>query len=275
MSDLNIAVLMWYDSELGKRFANNAFLINEIYCKKHGYDLIHSNKLSGNNYRNEPPWEKVPMILDHIGQHSKYDYVIWIDADAHFYVDRGPITDVIDMYKDRDIILSQDLTISAQFRHWICNVQYPGSRALPPEWGIPRVENPGNTEHEINTGIMIIKNTQKNLNIVKWWSQRGTEIMMEKSLIEAWDQGVFRNMWLGKEEIGQSPFPVDSLSMPGQGNGFVQMNLRDISVVLPYGILQHYDLSTDGEMSPYIRHFCGRGKDYCDARMLDYLEKNS
>jgi len=53
------------------------------------------------------------------------------------------------------------------------------------------------------------------------------------------------------------------------------MNLRDHGVVLPYGILQHFDLSTDGDMSPYIRHFCGRGKDYCTAKMLDYLEKNS
>jgi hypothetical protein len=267
MSDLNIAVLMWYDSELGKRFANNAFLINEIYCKKHGYDLIHSNKLSGNNYRDEPPWEKVPMILDHIGQDSKYDYVIWIDADAHFYVDRGPITDVIDMYKDRDIILSQDLTINTQFRHWVCNVQYPGSRALPPEWAAPRLQNPENLEHEINTGIMIIKNTQKIVDIVKWWSQRGIDIHPALSLTEAWDQGVLRKMWLETDELCQPPFPTIA------GDGVSAMKLRDHGVVLPYGILQHFDLHTDGDVSPYVRHFCGRGKDSCDAGMLDYLEK--
>ena len=269
---------MWYDEALGKRFADASYSINKLYCDKHGYDLIHSNKLSGKDFRNEFPWEKVPMILNYIGPHTKYDYVIWIDADAHFYVDRGPITDVIDMYKDRDIILSQDLNISAQFRHWVCNVQYPNG-VLPPQWSVPRVQTPDNLEHEINTGIMIIKNTQNMLDIVNWWLQRGIELPWEQSLLSAWDQGVLRNMWLDEEELTNLPGgrQVRGIPLPGhmQQTPLPKNRLRDHGVVLPYGILQHFDLSTDADMSPYVRHFCGQGKDCCTDGMLEYLEKIS
>tara|TARA_R100000008_G_scaffold16347_2_gene8028 strand:+ start:100 stop:978 length:879 start_codon:yes stop_codon:yes gene_type:complete len=285
MSDLNIAVLMWFDDVYGARFANASYAINKIYCNKHGYDLIHCNKPSGNDFRNEPPWEKVPMLLGHI---TDYDYIVWIDADAHFYTDKGRIEDIIKLYSDKDLILSQDHPSDSHKKieglrglaKWsdshridenndIVDITYARNTFTPVDskisWSVltekdqasvkqlqkqyPDIDFINYIEHEINTGIMIIKNTPRCINILQKWAARGIQIDKHTSLIRAWDQGALREMWRSNVE-----------------------RLKDNSVVLPYGILQHFNLPTDPDTSPYVRHFCGRGKDFCEERIPGYLK---
>jgi hypothetical protein len=78
--------------------------INKIYCDKHGYDIIKTNKKKFLD--RTPHWERLPFILRHLEQ---YDYVVWLDADAHFYVDSPPLTNIINEYPDKLFILSGDI----------------------------------------------------------------------------------------------------------------------------------------------------------------------
>ena len=76
-----IGVFMWFDDNI-KKYAENNYKINKIYCEKYNYQIIKSNsKLLVNK---KPNWERIPLLLKYL---DEFDYLIWIDADAHFYFD--------------------------------------------------------------------------------------------------------------------------------------------------------------------------------------------
>ena len=102
-----IAVCMWYDKAI-KDYGNIAKKINKIYCKKHKYDLIYSKKRL--LPERHPSWECIPLLLNTL-KTNKYDYVIWIDADACFNLkSTNTIENIINSNKDKDIIFSGDET---------------------------------------------------------------------------------------------------------------------------------------------------------------------
>lgn len=156
MSDLNICILMWYNENIREKYADLAYKINKIYCDKHGYDLIKSNKEIYND--REASWQKLPLVLNHI---KDYDYVMWIDADAYFYIDSPPITNLINNYNNFDIILSKDI----------------GSTT--------KIDN-------INCGVFIVKNTKKSIEIIERWAYDNE---LFKLKLVNWEQGVLRKMY--------------------------------------------------------------------------------
>ena len=160
---MKIAVLMWCDSETTKRYGNTSYHINKIYCDKHGYDLIFSSERRHD--RDDLAWEKVPMVIEHI---KKYDYVIWIDADAHFYIDRGPIEDVIKEHPRAHFIFSED-----------CN---PPAPALMADGCL-----------SINTGLFIVKNTPESEEILNKWAYDDDLFYLR---LPGWDQGVANKMYV-------------------------------------------------------------------------------
>ncbi len=100
---VQICVLMWYDSTMEK-YGDVNYEINKRYCDRYGYDIIKSNV---RHYTDRTPhWERLPFILS---MFDKYDYIIWIDADAHFYIDSPPITKAIDEYPEKTFIVSMDV----------------------------------------------------------------------------------------------------------------------------------------------------------------------
>ena len=101
-----IAVCMWYDKAI-KDYGDIAKKINKIYCKKHKYDLIYSKKRL--LPKRHPAWERFPLLLNTL-KTNKYDYVIWIDADACFNLkSTNTIENIINSNKDKDVIFSDDL----------------------------------------------------------------------------------------------------------------------------------------------------------------------
>ena len=138
MNNLKICVCMWYDDNI-KQYADINLKINQLYCKKYNYDLIYSNKRM---LPSKPQsWEKLPF-LEEILKNKKYDYVVWIDADAFFYIDSPPIENVIKKHPDENFIFSQDM--------------YIFSYNLP----------------SINCGIFIVKNTDYcNTFLKKWYTE--------------------------------------------------------------------------------------------------------
>jgi hypothetical protein len=200
---MNIAILMWYDDNI-KYYADNFYEINKKYTKKHGYTLIKSSERTYTDRK--PHWERFPLMLKHI---ESYDYVMWIDADAHFYVDAPPIENLINKY-NKDIILSEDI---------------PDSKDFAPC---------------INSGVIIMKNTPKNIDILKKWGYSEELKRRSDSLFNGlvWqDQGLIR-MYV--------KYNLD--------------NINDISVIVPYLELQHFhvkEISNKTSKPPYIHHYAG------------------
>lgn len=202
---MRLACLMWYDVGIAE-YADINYKINKMYCDAHGYDLLRSSKrcLEGRSAH----WEKLPMILDAITL-GTYDYVIWIDSDAHFYVDSAPIENVIKDYPDVSLILSGDL-----------KQQHP--------W-------------EINSGFMIIRCDETSKFLLNNWAHNRAIRNIKK--FPYYDQSILWTMY--------------------EGNiGFI----REASVVIPYGILQHfYEAELAGfsynkytlKNRPYIQHSAG------------------
>tara|TARA_Y100000592_G_scaffold24136_1_gene37716 strand:- start:972 stop:1706 length:735 start_codon:yes stop_codon:yes gene_type:complete len=127
---MNITVVMWYDEGI-KEYADNCYKINKAYCDKHGYTLIKSSERTYTDRK--PHWERFPLILKHI---NDTDYIMWVDADAHFYIDAPRLETIIEKY-NTDIILSEDID---------------------------------NAKYNINTGVFILKNTQQVIDIVDAWT---------------------------------------------------------------------------------------------------------
>lgn len=117
ISNINnkIGVFMWYDDKIVS-YAENNYKINKIYCEKYGYNLIKS-KLRLCNER-KPHWERIPLLLKYF---DDFDYLIWIDADAHFYIDSPPITNVINSYPEKLFIFSGDTDTYATNNNWVIN----------------------------------------------------------------------------------------------------------------------------------------------------------
>ena len=127
-----IAVCTWYDNGI-KKYADIAKDINQKYCDLHGYDLIikHERKLK----ERQQQWECIPAVLD-IVEENKYEYIVWIDADAVFRLNHDKfnlLETYINKNKDKDFILSADV----------------------PGYDI------------INTGVFIVKSNDYTKNILK------------------------------------------------------------------------------------------------------------
>ena len=100
--------------------------------------------------------EKLLLILEHI---EKYDYVVWIDADAIFYKDSKNICDIIKEHQDYNFIFSNEL---------------------------------GN--HNINCGFFIVKNTKYSIDFITKWAY-DEELYKTNPVPYWWEQGILITMF--------------------------------------------------------------------------------
>lgn len=154
---MKVLVCTFYDDAIAN-YGDLTSKINKKYCDKHNFDYIVSHTPT---YKNRhPAWENLPLILKHI---ENYDYVVWIDADAFFYIDSPNIEDIIQSHLDTDFIFSRDL---------------------------PNKEPPLG---EINTGIFIVKNTYYSIKFLKSWAYN-EDLFQNCKMKYRWDQGVLNDM---------------------------------------------------------------------------------
>jgi hypothetical protein len=143
---------MWYDETIAS-YGDINYKINKAYCDKYNIELIKCNKKRYTT--RHPSWEKIPLVLHYI---NSYDYVMWIDADAHFYIDSANIVDFIKEHSTNDIIFSKD-------------------RNSP-----------------INMGCFIVKNTPYSINFFKKLGY--DEVLYKNNTMTCWwEQGVLIDMW--------------------------------------------------------------------------------
>jgi hypothetical protein len=122
MKNQKICICTWYNDNI-KDYGDITAELNLNYCKKYGYDYIidDTRRLP----ERHPAWEKLPFCLELL---PKYDYVIWIDADACFRHNNNKINieKILRHNKFYDVIFSYD------------NPEYD----------------------QLNTGFFILKNTE-------------------------------------------------------------------------------------------------------------------
>lgn len=150
--EMRVCVVMFYDSNISE-YGDINYKINKIYCEKHNLDLIMSNEKTYTNRHSM--WERFPLILKHI---ENYDYVVWIDADAFFYIDSPNIIEIINNNLDVNFIFSKDCAFDS-----------------------------------INTGFFIVKNTQYSIDFINKWAY--DEELEKNNPTPYWpDQGVLIDM---------------------------------------------------------------------------------
>ena len=161
---MNVAVVTWFD----QTYDYNRYLhsINQQYCDYYGYNFIHSSDKTTTHLK--PHWEKINIIKHAL---DKHDYVIWIDGDAH-------------LQQDVDILNLIDL-------HFDINISYDNCL----------VDTKPQVSHQVNTGVIGVKNTQWSREILNVWNQLGPEASAAYSESQnfnfVWnDQGAFRWMML-------------------------------------------------------------------------------
>ncbi len=148
-----IGMCMFYDEPI-KSYGELNYKINKMYCDKYNIDLILSCEKKYSNRHSA--WERLPLLLDNI---DKYDYLMWIDADAFFFNHSPDIFDIIDKHKDKNFIFSKDT---------------------------------GNIN--INTGFFIVKNCDYCRQFLRIWAYDET-IYKNNTFPYWWDQGVLINIY--------------------------------------------------------------------------------
>ena len=149
---MKFCILMWYDENISS-YGNINYEINKKYCDKNNIELIRCNKRRHSN--RHPAWERIPLILEYI---NDYDYIMWIDADAHFYIDSKNIMDLINANTSYNFIFSKDISVA------------------------------------INTGCFIVKNTQYSIDFLTKWGY--DELLYNNNNYPYWwDNGVILDMW--------------------------------------------------------------------------------
>jgi hypothetical protein len=143
---------MWYDENISS-YGDLNYKINKSYCDKYNIELIRCNKRR--HELRHCAWERIPLILEHI---EKHDYVMWIDADAHFYIDSKNIVDFINHYNSYNIIFSKDINVA------------------------------------INTGVFIVKNTKYSIDFLTKWGY-DNDLYINNRYPYWWDNGVMLDMY--------------------------------------------------------------------------------
>lgn len=95
-----IAVCSIFTSEMNK-IGSITESINRQYCKKQSYDFICEHQIIDKN--RHPAWSKIILIQRII---DKYDWILWIDADAVFHNFDIPVKNFID--NNFDLIIGED-----------------------------------------------------------------------------------------------------------------------------------------------------------------------
>jgi len=192
---------MWYDEGV-REYSDIAKEINIRYCNLHKYDFIYDNKRRLPDRK--PQWECVPLIQKILNEYN-YEYIIWIDSDACFRLNKNfnLLEEIINKNKDNEIIFSEDQ------------------------------KNGEKHNSVINSGILIVKNSEYTKKLVKYWL---TKECLDKRIDGFNDQGCMR--YTHKENI---------------------LDLKDSSVILPFGELQTF--TPDQFNDSLIIHLAGWKKE--------------
>ena len=113
-------------------------MINRRYCERHGYNYIISRETPRTD--RHVCWHKVPVVNNAL---HNCDYLLYVDADAHFYSHELTIElELISLMRDKDILMGQDF--ASENERW-----------TP---GFP------------NSGVILVRNNERTHEFFKAWN---------------------------------------------------------------------------------------------------------
>lgn len=150
---MRVCLIMFYDDTI-KSYGDVNYQINRLYCEKYGLQISvsHHRKLQNRH----AAWERIPWLLEKI---SDFDYLLWVDADAFFYIDANNIVDVIQENATAHFIFSNDIG-----------------------------------DKNINTGVFIVKHSQYSIQFLRRWLY-DEQLYKNNPVPLWWDQGVLISMF--------------------------------------------------------------------------------
>ena len=157
----SLAINDWY-KEIVKYSLKNM----KQYCEKHDYICVIEDETTPNcvyNTTRAPCWFKIKLITKILTEHNDCDYVTWIDADCQILKSDIKLEYLIDKYfnDDIDITLTQDNEV-------------------------------------LNTGFMIIKNTQFTLDLMnKIWDNPSVSDFFN----DFHEQSSFANIYISDHDV--------------------------------------------------------------------------
>lgn len=174
MTSSNISVITFYTPNYS--IGDKASKVNSDYCKRHGYSFTIYNQVPYYMKNRHPAWCKLHYLLKNM-EDTDSTHVMWIDADAFFCNHAITIQEWIDKYDDKQFIIGRDA-------------------------GYTLAEFEKNEEPKVNSGVIILKNTLKNKNILNHlindkiyidnYNPRRSK--NNKTKITGWDQAAIRHV---------------------------------------------------------------------------------
>ena len=134
---MNIAVLQFYTSNIN--YGVYSEMINQKYCEDKGYTYVcekNTERITSICDKRSFHWGKVKLVQELLDT-DKFDYVLFLDADAIISDFNQNIEDFID--SDYDMVFAED-------------VGYHSS---------------------MNTGVFLVKNSEWSKNFLKTWWESG------------------------------------------------------------------------------------------------------
>jgi hypothetical protein len=149
---MKIAICMWYNSKISG-YADKCAFFNNKYCRINNYEFL----CSSFDFKPDksPSYNKLPFVLN-ILKTNRYDYVVWVDADA-FFRTTEKLENYIMPYLDKDIIWSADCS----------------------------------SDDDINCGVCIFKNTDYTKDFLHYWDTEP----LPNPYPKWWEQGILRYIY--------------------------------------------------------------------------------
>ena len=158
------------------------------------------------------------------------DYIIWIDADAHFYIDSPPIANVINEFDNKLFIFSKDINSS------LYN---------------------SDVDYNINSGFFIVKNNPISINILNEWTYSSYlyENRYPKHLDKKYnDQGALQLMY------DKNILNIKELSIVIPYGILQHFNSIEYTFIFKFGLT----------VRPFIIHYAGENNDTRYNHSLNY-----
>tara|TARA_Y100000389_G_C17360468_1_gene463471 strand:- start:66 stop:890 length:825 start_codon:yes stop_codon:yes gene_type:complete len=227
---MRIAICTWYND--GASYGKISNEINKYWANTQGYDIdvIGSSKSYEYTMGKKPHWNRLPMLDEYLNKMENgvyyYDYVMWLDADACFRVnnsDMNVLERILDKYSDKDFIFSEDKNEYIKYNNlliiMICLIIVMYILIHYNKIDVPTyitiiiylslfiltvcclMIKKYKYDYCLNSGVIIIKNTEYSRKILKFWLSEECYV----NRVKPWqDQGCLRySMYKNVNDIRQ------------------------------------------------------------------------